>query len=116
MAKFLTKRILLSIIILFFVMFIIYVVMYSLPTSYVENTARTLAQKPGTQKSSAQWLAELNAQYGMDKGVVGGFLTWLKNAVRGDFGDSWYWTTSCTAKIQRCHLVQLCAGVCGVCS
>jgi peptide/nickel transport system permease protein len=79
-------------------MFLIYLLMYSLPSGYVENTARTLAQKPGTQKSAAQWIAELNAQYGMDKGVIGGFITWLKSAVRGDFGDSWYWTTACTAK------------------
>ncbi len=98
MAKFLTKRILLSILILFFVMFLIYLLMYSLPSSYMETTARNLAQKPGTQKSAAEWLAELNVQYGMDKGVFGGFLTWLKSAVRGDFGDSWLWTTSCTEK------------------
>ncbi|NLO47847.1 MAG: ABC transporter permease [Clostridiales bacterium] len=98
MAKFLTKRILLSILILFFVMFIIYVLMYSLPSSYIENTARNLSQKPGTQKSAAQWIAELNAQYGMDKGVIGGFMTWMKFAVRGEFGESWYWTTAVTAK------------------
>jgi peptide/nickel transport system permease protein len=79
-------------------MFIIYVLMYSLPSGYIENTARTLSQKPGTQKSAAEWIADLNAQYGMNKGVIGGFFTWLKSAVRGDFGDSWYWTTSCTQK------------------
>jgi peptide/nickel transport system permease protein len=79
-------------------MFIIYLLMYSLPSSYIENTARTLSQKPGTQKSAAQWIAELNAQYGMDKGVFGGFVTWLKFAIRGDFGESWYWTTSVTDK------------------
>ncbi len=98
MVKFLTKRLLLSILILFFVMFIIYLLMYSLPSSYVETTARTLAQKPGTQKSAAEWIAELNAQFGMDKGVFYGYLTWLKSAVKGDFGDSWYWTVSCTEK------------------
>jgi peptide/nickel transport system permease protein len=98
MVKFLTKRILLSIMILFFVMFIVYLLMYSLPSSYVETTARELSQKPGTQKSAAEWLAELNERYGMDKGVFNGYLTWLKSAVKGEFGDSWYWTVPCTQK------------------
>ncbi len=101
MVKFLTKRILLSIMILFFVMFIVYLIMYSLPSSYVETTARELAQKPGTQKSAAEWLDDLNAQYGMDKGVFGGYLTWLKSAAKGEFGDSWYWTVPCTEKFNN---------------
>jgi peptide/nickel transport system permease protein len=98
MAAYLVRRLLISILILFFTMFLIYLIMYSLPSSYVETTARQLAQKPGAQKSAAQWIAELNAQYGMDKGAVGGYLTWLKNAIRGDFGDSWYWTAKCMEK------------------
>lgn len=98
MVKFLTKRILLSIMILFFVMFIVYLLMYSLPSGYVETTARELSQKPGTQKSAAEWLEELNTKYGMDKGVFNGYFTWLKSAVKGEFGDSWYWTVSCTEK------------------
>ena len=81
-------------------MFIVYVLMYSLPSSYVENMAREMAAKPGSQKSAAQWLAELNAQYGMDKGVFEGYLTWLKSAVKGDFGDSWAWTVPVTEKFQ----------------
>jgi peptide/nickel transport system permease protein len=98
MVKFLTKRILLSIMILFFVMFIVYILIYSLPSSYVETTARELSQKPGTQKSAEDWIADLNAQYGMEKGVFSGYLTWLGSAVKGEFGDSWYWTVPCTQK------------------
>ena len=92
MGEFLVKRILLSILILFFVMFIVYALMFSLPTSYVESMARELATKPGSLKSAAQWLTELNVQYGFDRGLVGGYFHWLGSAVRGDFGDSWYWT------------------------
>ncbi|HRR89549.1 MAG TPA: hypothetical protein P5161_02060 [Eubacteriales bacterium] len=84
MLKFIIKRLLLSAVILFFVMFLIYTVMYSLPSSYVETMARELATKPGSQKSAAQWLAELNAQYGMDKNVFEGFLTWLGQAIQGN--------------------------------
>lgn len=96
MFKFIAKRLVMSVGILFFVMFIIYLVMYSLPSGYVETTARQLATQPGTQKSAQEWIAELNAQYGMDKGVVQGYFVWLSNAVRGNFGDSWNWTRPVT--------------------
>lgn len=96
MLKFTIKRLLISIVILFFVMFIVYALMYSLPTSYMEKTARELANKPGSLKSAQDWLNELNAQYGMDKGLVAGFFYWLGTAVRGDFGDSWQWTAPVT--------------------
>lgn len=96
MIKFIVKRLLLSILILFFVTLIVYALMYSLPTSYMEKTAREMAQKPGATKSAEQWLAELNAKYGMDQGVIKGYFTWLSSAVKGDFGDSWLWTVPVT--------------------
>ena len=96
MFKYTVKRLLYSAIILFFVMFIIYALMYNMPTSYVETKARELASRPGATKSYAEWLADLNAQYGMDKGVVGGYFIWLGNAVRGNWGDSWVWTIPVT--------------------
>ncbi|HPD02165.1 MAG TPA: ABC transporter permease, partial [Clostridia bacterium] len=82
-------------------MFLIYTVMYSLPSSYVETMARELATKPGSQKSAAQWLAELNAQYGMDKNVFEGFLTWLGQAIQGNFGDSWYYSIPVTEEFSK---------------
>ena len=98
MLKFIIKRLLISVVILFCVMFIVYGLMYSLPSSYIETTARQLATQPGTQKSAQEWIAELNAQYGMDKGILQGYFTWLKSAVRGQFGDSWQWTVPVTQK------------------
>ena len=89
MGKFILKRILLSVVILFCVMLIIYTLMHCLPTNYVETMARQLAERPGSTKTAAEWLADLNAQYGMDKGIIGGFFTWLKSAIVGDFGVSW---------------------------
>ena len=96
MFKFIVKRVLLSLLILFFVMFIVYTLMYSLPTSYMEKTAREMAQRPGNLKSYQEWLQELNAAYGMDKGLIPGFFTWLGSAVTGNFGDSWFWTKPVT--------------------
>lgn len=100
MGEFLLKRLLLCILILFFVAFMVYALMYSLPMSYVETTARQLSQRPGSQKSAAEWIAELNVKYGFDRGIVGGFATWLKSAIRGDFGESWRWTVDVTQKFK----------------
>ena len=89
MGKFILKRLIMSVGILFCVMLIIYALMHSLPTNYIETMAQQLAQRPGSTKSAQEWLADLNAQYGMDKGIIGGFFVWLKSAVVGDFGVSW---------------------------
>ena len=101
MLKYTVKRLLYSVIILFFVMFIIYALMYSMPMGYVETKARELASRPGATKSYAEWLADLNAQYGMDKGVVQGYFVWLGNAVRGNWGDSWAWTIPVTQEFHN---------------
>ena len=92
MGEFIIKRLLLCVLILFFVMFIVYALMFSLPTSYVDTMARELATKPGSTKSAQEWLEELNAAYGFDRGIVGGYFTWLSTVLTGDFGDSWYYT------------------------
>ena len=96
MAKYTIKRLLSSVLILFFVMFILYILMYNMPMGYVETKARELASRPGATKTYTEWLADLNAQYGMDKGVVGGYFTWLKSALTGNWGDSWVWTVPVT--------------------
>ena len=101
MAKFTAKRLLYSVLILFFVMFLIYILMYNMPAGYVETKARELASRPGATKSYAEWLADLNAQYGMDRGIVGGYLTWLKSALTGNWGDSWAWTIPVTEEFHK---------------
>jgi peptide/nickel transport system permease protein len=74
--------------------------MRCLPTSYVENMAMQLAQKPGS-KPYAEWLEQLNASYGLDKGIFLGYLTWLKDAIVGNFGDSWKYTVPVVEKFQE---------------
>ena len=91
LGKFILKRLLISIFILFFVIFIIYVLMRCLPSSYVETMARQLSQAPGS-KPYEEWLAQLNAQYGLDMNIVPGFFVQLKNLLTGNFGDSWKFT------------------------
>ncbi len=100
MRKYVVKRILLSVLILICVTFIIYGLLRCLPSSYVENMAMQLSSKPGA-KSYDEWISQLNASYGLDKGIIPGYLTWLSDAVRGQFGDSWKYTVPVTQKFSE---------------
>ena len=48
---------------------IIYAVLRCLPASYVESMAMQLATAPGA-KPYEEWIAQLNASYGLDKGIT----------------------------------------------
>jgi len=91
MRKFILKRILLSIVIFFFVMLIIYVLMRCLPASYIETVARSKSMQPNS-KSFEEWMEQLTAMYNMDKGILAGYFGWLGDFFRGNFGDSWFYT------------------------
>jgi len=96
-SKFIIKRLIISVFILIFVAFLIYVLMRCLPTSYLETVARQKSMQPGS-KSFEAWMAQLSATYGMDKDIFSGFFGWCWNALRGDFGDSWKWTVPVVEK------------------
>lgn len=97
MWKFIVRRILLGILIIFFGALICYTIMRCLPSSYVENIARERTNKPGA-RSYTEILAELNAAYSMDKGIIAGFFSWGSNALRGEWGKSWFYGVSVTEK------------------
>lgn len=100
MRKFIIKRIIISLIILFFVAFIIYVLMRCLPTSYLESIARQKSMQPGS-KTFEEWMQQLSATYGMDKGIIPGFFGWLGKACTLQFGDSWYYTVPVIQKFNE---------------
>lgn len=101
MSKYIIKRLLISIVILFFVTLIIYSILRCIPTSYVETIARERASLPGG-KSYTEWLDQLNAVYGFDKGILEGyFVNWLSKAVVGEFGDSWYFNVPVVEKFNE---------------
>ena len=91
MRKYIAKRLGISFIILLFVIFIIYVLMRCLPSSYVETMAIQLSQAPGA-KPYEEWVEQLNAQYGLDVNIVTGYFIQLKNIFTLNFGDSWKYT------------------------
>lgn len=101
MLKYTLKRLLYSAIILIFVMFLIYVLMYNMPGGFIKQKAFELASRPNATKSATEWLADLKAQYGMDKGVVSGYFTWLGNALKGNWGDSWAHTVPVTEQFAK---------------
>jgi len=91
MVKYVLKRLGISVIILLLVMFVIYALLRCLPASYVETMAIQLSQAPGA-KPYEEWVAQLNARYGLDVGVVPGYFVQLRNILTGNFGDSWKYT------------------------
>ena len=97
--KFIVKRLLISVVILFFVAIIIYTLMRCLPTSYIEQIARQKSMQPGS-KTFEEWMEQLSATYGMDRGIIPGFFHWAGNAIRGEFGDSWFYTVPVVEKFQ----------------
>lgn len=97
--KFIVKRLLISVVILFFVAIIIYTLMRCLPTSYIEQIAYQKSMQPGS-KTFEEWMKQLSATYGMDRGIVPGFFHWAGNAIRGEFGDSWFYTIPVVEKFQ----------------
>lgn len=99
--KFIAKRLLISVVILFFVAMIIYILMRCLPTSYIENMAQQKVAHGSNTKTYEEWMEQLNAAYGMDKGIITGFFQWCGNALTGQFGDSWNFTVPVTQKFSE---------------
>ena len=91
MRNFILRRLFLGLFITFFGAMLVYTVIRSLPSSYVETVARQRATNPLSTKTYQEWLAQLNEVYGLDKGIIPGFLGWVGNALQGNFGDSWHY-------------------------
>ena len=70
--KYILKRLLQSVIILFFVAFIIYALMRCLPTSFIEAAARQKSMQPGS-KSYEEWMEQLTVMYNMDGSIISGY-------------------------------------------
>ncbi len=110
MHKYILKRLIYSVIIFFFVMLIIYVILRCLPTSYIERVALQKSMQPNS-KSYEEWMAQLTAMYGMDKGYLIGYFNWLGNFFTGNFGDSWFWTVPVVEEFQQTIWLSFIMGV-----
>lgn len=109
MRNFIIKRLFLSVVILLFVVFIIFLIMRCLPASYVETMAVQLSQAPGS-KPYEEWVEQLNEQYGLNKPIFEGYFAQLMNLVTGNFGDSWKFTVPVFDKFQSVIWVSFAMG------
>lgn len=110
MGRYILRRLGISVGILLVVTFVIYLLMRCLPSSYVETMALQLSQAPGA-KPYEQWVEQLNAQYGLDVGVVQGYFIQLKNLLTGNFGDSWKFTVPVVEKFSQVIWVSVVMGL-----
>ena len=101
MRNFIIRRVVLGIFITFFGAMVVYGVIRSLPTSYVETIARQRSTNPLSTKTYQEWLDQLNAVYKLDIGIIPGFFGWVGNAVQGDFGESWHYGIPVTEKFNE---------------
>ncbi len=85
MLKYILKRLGLVVLILIGVSMIIYALVRAIDTTYVDHIFANISTN-GT--ASADLKETMNAAYGLDKSIPEGYVTWLSNMVRFDFGDS----------------------------
>lgn len=88
MVKYVIKRILLSILILFGVSLLLYFLVRMMPVSYLEMKLANLMGSSGGQISYEERLAEMKAYYGLDGTILEGYWNWLVKFVKGDMGVS----------------------------
>ncbi|MBR1974502.1 MAG: ABC transporter permease [Clostridia bacterium] len=85
MVKYCIKRILLSLLILFGVSLILYMLVWNMPADYLEQQAIAMAGSTGNYE---ELLANLRSYYGMDGTMMEGYWSWLSKFLSGDLGVS----------------------------
>lgn len=89
MVKYIIKRILYSILILFFVSVLIYFLVRCLPTDYIDDK---FADKLGQGQITQEQIDDIKRMYGLlDNsffGILSGYFTWLSNVLKLDLGTS----------------------------
>lgn len=82
MKQYIIRRVLTSIVVLFGVSFLIYGMLRMMPGDFVEQMTS------GNPTITAEQKEKLRELYGLNKGLVEGYIDWLSDALRGDFGVS----------------------------
>lgn len=87
MLKYILKRIGISILILFGVSLILYILLRCMPTDFVESRINALAAVSGDGVSE-EFIQAMYKTYGLDGSPIEGYFAWLWSALRLDFGKS----------------------------
>ena len=82
MKQYIIRRVLISIGVLFGVSFLIYGILRLMPGDFVEQMTS------GNPTITAEQKELLRESYGLNGTVVEGYVSWIKNALKGDFGTS----------------------------
>ena len=86
MLKYILKRIGASLLILLGVSFILYALLRCMPTDFVEG--KILALNTSGTTVSQEFIDQMYKTYGLDGNILQGYLNWLKNVAKFDFGNS----------------------------
>ncbi len=82
MKQYIIRRILISLVVLFGVSFILYAIIHFMPGDFVTTITS------GNPSITAEMKEKLKELYGVDKGLIEGYVSWAKAALHGDFGTS----------------------------
>lgn len=82
MKQYIIKRLFISIFVLFGISVMIYGICRSVPGDYVANITS------GNPNVTAEMQERMREVYGLDKGPVEGYISWVSDALRGDLGIS----------------------------
>ncbi|MDF2542620.1 MAG: transporter permease [Herbinix sp.] len=82
MRQYIFRRILISILVLFGVSLMLYCIVRLMPADYVTNITA------GNPNITAEMESRMREVYGLDKGILEGYISWVGDAIRGDFGTS----------------------------
>ena len=93
MKQYIIRRVLISICVLFGVSFLIYGILRCMPGDFVEQMTS------GNPSITAEQKELLRESYGLNGGVIDGYVGWIKNALKGDFGTSFLYAKPVTEVI-----------------
>ena len=98
MRNFIIRRVALGIFITFFALMVVYAIIRSLPSSYVETSQERrnpLSTNLSGMADSTQW--SFKPRCGLSRVILAGW----GNAIKGDFGESWHYGIPVTEKFNQ---------------
>ena len=95
MKQYVIRRILISIVVLFGVSFLIYGILRLMPGDFIEQMTS------GNPSITAEQKEVLREAYGLNGTPIEGYVSWIKNALKGDFGTSFLYQKPVTEVISN---------------
>lgn len=90
---YIVKRIIIAIFVLFALSLLLYALIRIMPGDYVQNSIA------GSGRLTAQAKEQMIRSYGLDSSVAEGYIQWITNSIRGDFGSSFLYKRPVTEVI-----------------